>query len=118
MLPSNSSLEDAVMAVKEGAGKTRKMKAKLLGTNIVCGGGEGRVGVPPDPGAWGVANLVVGFQRLHVLHVTPCGRLLLVHSCFKSSIFMDLLYEITIVCPVTRRSFLIGSSLMTLLLIA
>lgn len=87
------------MAVKEGAGKTRKMKAKLLGTNIVCGGGEGRVGVPPDPGAWGVANLVVGFQRLHVLHVTPCGRLLLVHSCFESGIFMDLLYEITIVCP-------------------
>lgn len=88
------------MAVKEGAGKTRKMKAKLLGTNIVCGGGEGRVGVPPDPGAWGVANLVVGFQRLHVLHVTPCGRLLLVHSCFESGIFMDLLYEITIVCPI------------------
>lgn len=61
MLPSNPSLEDAV---KEGAGKTRGMKAQLLRTDIVCGGGEGRIGVPPDPGAWRVANLVVGFQKV------------------------------------------------------
>jgi dihydroxyacetone kinase len=50
--------------VKEGARKTRGMKAQLLRTGIVCGGGEGRSGVPPDPGAWGVANLVVGFQKV------------------------------------------------------
>jgi dihydroxyacetone kinase len=76
VLPSNSSLEDAVMAVKEGAGKTRKMKAKLLETNIVCGGGEGSVGVPPDPGAWGVANLVVGFQRYGRVPVSPPSLIL------------------------------------------
>lgn len=51
VLSSDASLEDAVMAVKEGAGKTRGMKAQLLRTDIVCGGGEGRIGVPPDPGA-------------------------------------------------------------------
>ncbi|KAG1772029.1 hypothetical protein EDD22DRAFT_475450 [Suillus occidentalis] len=67
VLLSNSSLEDAV---KAGAGKTRGMKAQLLRTDIVCGGGEGRIGIPPDPGAWGVANLVVGFQKLlQVKHI-------------------------------------------------
>ncbi|KAG1748052.1 DAK1 DegV-like protein [Suillus lakei] len=57
-----SSLEDAVIAVKEGAEKTRGMKARL-GRASYVGGGEGGVGVPPDPGAWGVASIVDGFAK-------------------------------------------------------
>ncbi|KAG1782139.1 DAK1 DegV-like protein [Suillus placidus] len=51
---ADASLEDAVMAVKEGAEKTRGMKARL-GRAPVC--------VSPDPGAWGVAYIVVGFEK-------------------------------------------------------
>ncbi|KAG1824558.1 uncharacterized protein BJ212DRAFT_1523571 [Suillus subaureus] len=64
VLSSDASLEDAVMAVilKEGAEKTRRMKARL-GRASYVGGGEGRDSVPPDPGTWGVANIVVGFAK-------------------------------------------------------
>ncbi|KAG2148927.1 DAK1 DegV-like protein [Suillus clintonianus] len=58
----DASLEDAVIAVKEGAESTRGMKARL-GRASYVGGGEGGVGVPPDPGAWGVAHIVDGFAK-------------------------------------------------------
>ncbi|KAG1878987.1 DAK1 DegV-like protein [Suillus subluteus] len=64
VLSSEASLEDAVIAVKEGAAnlKTRGMKARLERASYV-GGGEGRISVPLDPGALGVANIVVGFAN-------------------------------------------------------
>ncbi|KAG0704151.1 DAK1 DegV-like protein [Suillus ampliporus] len=57
-----ASLEDAVMAAKEGAETTQGMKARL-GRASYVGGGEGGIGVPPDPGAWGVASIVDGFAK-------------------------------------------------------
>ncbi|KZT18852.1 DAK1/DegV-like protein [Neolentinus lepideus HHB14362 ss-1] len=62
-LSSVQSLEKAVEAAKDGARSTEGMKARL-GRAVYVGGAEegkdGENGLPPDPGAWGVAAIVEG----------------------------------------------------------
>ncbi|EGN97290.1 hypothetical protein SERLA73DRAFT_169673 [Serpula lacrymans var. lacrymans S7.3] len=56
-------LGEAVKAARRGAEGTRGMKARL-GRAVYVGGGEDGSeggGLPPDPGAWGVAAIVEGF---------------------------------------------------------
>ncbi|KIJ67438.1 hypothetical protein HYDPIDRAFT_173958 [Hydnomerulius pinastri MD-312] len=55
-------LDTALVATKKGAESTRGMRARLGRASYVTSGedGEGE-GVPPDPGAWGVAAMVEGF---------------------------------------------------------
>ncbi|TFK52734.1 DAK1/DegV-like protein [Heliocybe sulcata] len=61
-LSSSRSLETAVHSAKEGAKSTEGMKARL-GRAVYVGGaeeGKGNEGLPPDPGAWGVAAIAEG----------------------------------------------------------
>ncbi|KAH7921327.1 DAK1/DegV-like protein [Leucogyrophana mollusca] len=57
---ANTRLEAAALAARRGAESTRGMGARL-GRASYVGGGSGGEGVPPDPGAWGVAAIVEGF---------------------------------------------------------
>lgn len=77
-LASGETFSAAVKAAKEGAASTRGMKAKLgratyIGDVGTIEGAEGSVqeghsGIPPDPGAWGVASIIEGvFEGLSVL---------------------------------------------------
>ncbi|KIK78482.1 hypothetical protein PAXRUDRAFT_36626 [Paxillus rubicundulus Ve08.2h10] len=59
---TTADLEKAVEATKRGAESTRGMRARLGRASYVTEDGEG-VGVPPDPGAWGVSVVVEGFVR-------------------------------------------------------
>lgn len=62
-LSSGRTLEEAVKEAKDGAESTRQMQA-VLGRAVYVdlarnwNGGEG---LPPDPGAWGVAMIFEGF---------------------------------------------------------
>ncbi|KAF9220697.1 DAK1/DegV-like protein [Gyrodon lividus] len=55
-----ADLEEAVEATKRGAESTRGMRARLGRASYVSKDGDGG-GVPPDPGAWGVAAMAEGF---------------------------------------------------------
>ncbi|KIJ12474.1 hypothetical protein PAXINDRAFT_82830 [Paxillus involutus ATCC 200175] len=59
---TTADLEEAAEATKRGAESTRGMRARLGRASYVTEDGDGE-GVPPDPGAWGVAAMVEGFVR-------------------------------------------------------
>lgn len=69
-LAHRAGLTTAVSAARAGAESTRGMAARLGRATYVRGGKgadgdeeEGGEGLPPDPGAWGVAAILEGFMR-------------------------------------------------------
>ncbi|EJU01743.1 dihydroxyacetone kinase [Dacryopinax primogenitus] len=62
-LKEGKSLDAAVKAGAAGAEHTRGMRARLGRATYVGDGTTGTEGLPPDPGAWGVAELFKGIQE-------------------------------------------------------
>ncbi|KAL0569027.1 hypothetical protein V5O48_012948 [Marasmius crinis-equi] len=59
----SEGLEEAASRAREGAERTRGMKARLGRAVYVGAQGESKEELPPDPGAWGVAAIVEGFYE-------------------------------------------------------
>ncbi|KZO91206.1 dihydroxyacetone kinase [Calocera viscosa TUFC12733] len=62
-LKDGKSLDVAVKAGAAGAEHTRGMRARLGRATYVGDGSTGTEGLPPDPGAWGVAELFKGLEE-------------------------------------------------------
>lgn len=62
-LGQGHDLKEAARKAEEGAERTRRMKAKLGRAAYIGIDWEKEEDLPPDPGAWGVAAMVGGFQR-------------------------------------------------------
>ena len=58
-LADTGDIRAAAKAAREGAESTRNMRARLGRAAYVEGGAS--KGLPPDPGAWGIAALIEGF---------------------------------------------------------
>lgn len=62
-LSSGKSLEEAVLAAKAGAERTKEMQAILGRAAYVNHSMREGDELPPDPGAWGVAAILEGLSR-------------------------------------------------------